>query len=137
MQRSNWKIVAIEQTSYWNPEIVEKTGRLFGTFLFDASRQVHCCELTPSYEMHFIETLAENMIDDETDAMIRDADIVGQNEVEYWHCHSVDSWPADHFVVLGPNDDDYETDEEELEEMLEYVRCNQHAPSCIPHSVEA
>lgn len=126
----HFKVVAIDETRDWRDDMVAKCGRLYGLYLFDVNRHVHCCELTPSYEMHFIETVAANFIDDETDALIREANAQCQQDVEYQHCRVIDRMHASSFVDLGERDlADFDDYEDLLQHMLEYVHGNQRCPT--------
>lgn len=134
----HWKVWAREETHFWIDQIQERAGRLFGLYLFDANRQVHCCELTPSYEMHFVETVYakhddDERVDEKLAEEIREANWV-EEDVRYFHCHSVNRDPPGRFYDFGPEDPgiaakvDYD---DLLEGMLEHVRCN----SCQPRGV--
>jgi hypothetical protein len=134
MNRTQWKIVAIEETSHWNADIVARAGRLFGIYLLDANRQTHCCELTPSYEVYFIETVHEKFhgeggVHDE----ILEADLTEYSH--YFNCRVIDRMAAKWFVTFPIHDINYETDEEweaDREEMLEMLRGNQYVPVGVP-----
>jgi hypothetical protein len=130
MSTPHWKIVAIEETRDWDSKALHawKTGRMWGIYLFDANRQLHCCEITPSYELHFIETITEKLITEQVYDAIMLADRAC-DDVKYVHCRSIDALSADHFNDLGledVRDDDYD---EALEAQLEYCRGNQHCPA--------
>lgn len=74
-------IVLIDETENWCDEVRAKARRLFGVYLFDKRRHVHACEMTPSYELHFLRTIWTNEFPDThegeqgTDAL----------EMEIWH----------------------------------------------------
>lgn len=136
----NFQVIAINETSYWNEQIVAHTGRIYGLYLVDLDRKVHCCEITPSYELYFIESVTEATISDELDMEIIDADMHYSDQVVYWHCHAVDRMAPEWFDPVSLVD----IDEEDLgdwdrcnELMLEYVRCNQHVPRAVPMLVGA
>lgn len=143
-------LIKLEETMNWqhgDPAILAKAGRIFGLYVADLSIGVHCCELTRSYELHFVESQWEG-----TGAELSEADREAVHDyiadgdrhtpfVSYVHCHTVDGFP-----VLGParceffppkgkaggvielgeveQDEDQVSDEEALEGMLEYVRTN-------------
>lgn len=128
--KPHFKVVAINETSDWRDDFIVKCGRLYGLYLFDVNRHVHCCELTPSYELHFIETVAEKEIDDYTDALLREANAQCQRDVEYYHCNVIDRMHESSFVHVYPSDKvEYESYEALLQDMLEFVHCNQQCPS--------
>jgi hypothetical protein len=88
------KILKRDETEYWAEEVVARAGRIFGVYAYDPSRKVHACELTASYELHFIESQAENCPDDDSererlDDEIREGDLYTE-PVTYIHCHEID-----------------------------------------------
>lgn len=122
----HFKIVAIETTSFWRDDLVEKTGKIWSTFLFDENRHVHLCSLTPSYELWFIEQLTEKELDEDTwELLFQSPD----EEVGYYDVSMIDRKTADHFTDLGQEPiPDGETYGEVLEYRLEQLKCNQQAP---------
>jgi hypothetical protein len=86
-------IVKIDQREFWCDEVQARTHRIFGVYAFDRRRHVHCCSLTPSYELHFLGTQYEAVegLDDEDrlnqDVLEGDA---GSEEVQYYDCHWID-----------------------------------------------
>lgn len=95
--RPKWTVVKLDETANWehgDPEIVPRLGRIFGVYVCDRSLHVHCCEFTPSYELHFVESQFEGSPDDSD----RLADYVMDGDrdtpaVCYVHCHSIDGLP--------------------------------------------
>lgn len=53
---AKWMLAKIDQTQNWTdcPES-RFAGCIFGVFVFDRDKHVHCCEFTPSYELHWVE----------------------------------------------------------------------------------
>ncbi|HBF33400.1 TPA: hypothetical protein DDW35_02430 [Candidatus Sumerlaeota bacterium] len=92
------KILKIEQTDNWCEAIRNKVKRIFGVYLFDSKRRVHCCEFTPSYECVFVESQAE-FFDASDDAEIENIEEEirrGDSQtdmVSYLHCHKLESFP--------------------------------------------
>ncbi|NQU42436.1 hypothetical protein HQ520_04070 [bacterium] len=129
------KVLKIDQTDCWCDEIRENVTRIFSVFVFDSGRKVYCCELTPSYECHFVESqfeTPEDMPESErehlTDEILQgDA---STDRVSYYHCHRIDSFPAIQegflpdgqagvFTITGLRN---RTPAGRLEEALEYAR---------------
>lgn len=90
-------VVKLIETDKWAPEIATKARCIFGVYLFDANRHVHCCEITPSYECHFVESQWDN-----PDLSARDADWLNVDiteadtvtePVRYFHCRQIDALP--------------------------------------------
>lgn len=103
-----------DETKYWeecNPAIVERTGRIYGVYLFDERKAVHLCEITPSYEMEFLQSTMEYrgypegpFLSAEMEAMALDAwererdelqdylyrGDVGTEQWSYTHCFKVE-----------------------------------------------
>lgn len=87
-------IVKIDEREFWCDEVQAKATRIFGVYAFDRRRHVHCCSMTPSYELHFLGTQYEAVeLDDEAqvrlnqDVLEEDA---GNEEVRYFDCHYID-----------------------------------------------
>jgi hypothetical protein len=86
---ARYHLVKLDETDFWAEEIVDKVGRIFGTYIYDVNRRVHCCEFTPSYELLFIGSQWSNaeLMDrgsDDLDSEIRAGD--AQTEaVRYIH----------------------------------------------------
>ena len=77
----DWRIVLRDETQYWtDPELVKRCGgTIKGASLFDANRQVHCCEITPSFELERLNSVPKQWPDDERtmeslEAELREAD---------------------------------------------------------------
>lgn len=48
----------IDASSSYHPALVERCGgKIFDVYFFDANLHVHCCSLTPSYEMEYYESV--------------------------------------------------------------------------------
>lgn len=133
-------VVKIDETADWESggllDTLDGECKMFGVYIYDANRHVHCCELTPSYELHFLETQPSNPPENEWDYdkfmdEINSADAGGE-DVRYMHVSSVDRMPevpengalqAGRFV-LSSQEPWGETSDEAIEEALEWARCN-------------
>lgn len=144
-------LLYVDETEYWNEEVVADTGRIITVLLYSPDRRVHCCEITPSYECWFVGYRCEHMPEDEAR---RDGigDILRQaagdgDSVEYFHVSNINLQTSvrmrktrngrlDPFVTMTrnrislchrqwcrttPRDCTYE---EVIEGTLEYLRCN-------------
>ena len=136
------RVLKADETEYWCDEIKAKVKRIFGVYVFDWRRHVHCCELTPSYECHFVEDQAEyvdGLSDgeiDKLDDLIREAQ-AHNDPVRYYHCSNIDSLPmmankysfpkGTHGVYVFTEEGDPEPKDSDVavEEALEYGRCNE------------
>ncbi len=114
----------LDKTKVWAEEVVRRAEQIFGLYVFDQNRRVHCCEFTPSYECFFVGSAIGNTDLDETDAERLDAEIregdLGTEPIRYFHCHEIDALHkiGDHDLKVGVSDLDIEDEEE----ALEYVR---------------
>lgn len=126
-------VVKIDETKYWAEDIIEKAGRIFGVYIYDKNRRVHCCELTPSYELRFIESQTEKRVDDTVYDEILRADAYSEGW-RYYHCHVLEGLPAlpegggwlpdngqwaGQYKVTGLTSETYD---EAIEEVLEWSR---------------
>lgn len=116
-------VIKTDETDNWIDEIQKKAGKLYGIYLVDPNVNFHLCELTPSYEARFIDTYTENMVDDETDDEIREAN-AGSDQTVYYHTHSkfniVEKWEID-----GDGIEEYNEDRDEyIEGVLEHYAGN-------------
>jgi len=94
--KPKFALVKLDETAHWSADVQEKVGRIFGVYLVDLNSATHCCEITPSYELHFVESQWTNEIpEDESERfhdLIEENDSP-RNEIKYMHCHSVDAFP--------------------------------------------
>ena len=113
-------LVKIDETQYWTPDIIEKAGKIWAVYLYDADEGTFCCELTPSYFLEplyyspekFIEGIDEReQVEDAFDEVLRD------DRGRYFHCKDIDRIPEkDKYVSANEFDD--------LEEAREYFLGN-------------
>lgn len=124
----NLKLVVIEETKYYPPEIQLRAGKVFQTYVYDASVGHHLCEITPSFELHPLNTTPLNHLEDEEqrEALHEVLDEANRgSDVRYWHCRAIERIPATHKkdfrVVERDPDEDYE---QQFESQLDYLRGN-------------
>jgi hypothetical protein len=144
IQKPQFRLVAVHEDG-WDQEILDRCGgKIWTVYLYDYRRNVHVCELTPSYECHYIETYPEVRPDDDEEyEALQDLLDEAQSDngtVDYYHCRGIDKipYPSHRHRLLR----DYSIEESEgltydetLEEELEYVRCNGglYAGDPLPH----
>jgi len=100
--KANFAVVKLDQTDMWHlaNEDMVKAGRIYGLYVTDLERRVHCCEFTPSYELHFIMSVFQgnsentNEDNDHVDDELRDGDRETET-VQYMHCHQIENFPKD------------------------------------------
>ena len=104
-----FKLVVLDETSNWPKEIVAKAEKIYRTYIFDANRAVHCCEITPSYELFPVCTTP--LIDDR-EGTLEEMLCGGEDyDVVYWHAHRLDRLPPTQFYDCGQEvsmPDDYD-----------------------------
>jgi hypothetical protein len=98
------RVFKVDVTDYYPEEFQRRAGKIFEVYLFDANLHVHCCELTPSYEMAFIgstwtksprtERAREKLADD-----INISDLE-TSPVAYYHVRGINLEPLER---LGPD----------------------------------
>ena len=115
---SQFKIVKINETPMWAESMQKRAGKLTGVYIYDDGEQTHCCELTPSFWLEFIQTEPENYPEDDQERErllddINDAEIRGGDSSHYRHCSAVEKLSP---TVLGEFED--------MEEAREYACAN-------------
>ena len=134
--KPDWRYILIDETRYWCDDkfIAECGGKLVGAYVFDANRAVHCCELTPSFELLLIETLPRDVPQDDAGAervldAIRDADRE-TDLVSYVHCYSINT---DKCVKSGYEpDEDVPRDTQDDEVVAYAVETGEHQRITFP-----
>lgn len=124
MIEAHFKIVVLNETNYWSEEMQAKAGgAIFRAYLYDATRIVHCCEITPSYELFPLYTTPWR--DDENGSVDEEIRLAEDNDVRYVHCHSINALPPENFHDIGVwKKMDDETEDELRERVEEHYRCN-------------
>ena len=94
-------LVKIDEREHWlDPTILERTSRIYGVYVFDRRKHVHCCSFEATYECTFLGSQWEytrELTDDETedlDERIREGDRDCET-VSYWGKHDVDRMLAE------------------------------------------
>ena len=134
------RILKLDESHNWDPEIVSRAGgKIFGVYLYDATVAVHCCEITPSYELNFIESQPHQLPDDEDEREklyddIQEGDLHTE-PVLYYHKPAIDrieeveegrtTETSHRFKLSHLEGHEWgETSNEAIEEALDWVRCN-------------
>ncbi len=132
------RLAYIDESEYWDAEILRTAGRIAALYLYDERRHVFCCEMTASHEMHLVGYLTEHHVDDTTQMAMVYATEFGS--IHYIHAWQVDGLPRirrrpgyrdiDPFVIgrmpctiamPGAVSRDHD---QAMEEMLEYLQIN-------------
>lgn len=136
MKQPEFKIVCLEETQHYTyTDNLKLAGKIHAVFVYDKSRATNCCEVTPSYELHYIDSVCSEFIDgddirEEVHEYIREAN-AHRELVSYVHCSSIDRVPEKYHVPFAPdwkpspeeymNDDAYQ---ELLESVIETEQGN-------------
>jgi hypothetical protein len=116
-------LLKLDETRHWLDDVAARAGRIFGLYVYDQNRRVHCCEFTPSYECLFVGSASVNTdLDDAATPLadeIREGDL-GTVPVKYIHCHEIDALPeiGEYDLKVGVSDLGVQHEEE----AEEYVR---------------
>lgn len=129
------RVLKIDETEHWSEPYRAAAGRIFSVYVYDARSVTRCCEITPSYALHFVESQTEQRVSDE----VNDEMLVADCEtppVAYMHCHTVDAveeLSTDDICDPRPTSgmgaytlfEEQDGDSDEIiEEALEYARSN-------------
>ena len=83
------RVVLIDETEYWDATLVKQAGKIYGVYLFDANRLVHCCEMAGSRELEALEVAclnSETMPEEVRDEIEHQ----WQPRIMYMHVYDVD-----------------------------------------------
>lgn len=111
----NLKYFTNEITNFLNDDIVTQTGRVWEVYIYDEEVGHHLCDIRPAYECHPVHVITENRVDDDLEADLLDCD----HDPRYFYCRGVKGRDFPH-----PDRDPDDSDEEYLEQVLEYARAN-------------
>lgn len=120
-------VVAIDETSKWEPTITRTLGRAYGVYLYDAATVTHCCEFTPSYWLIQIQNLFERGVDDGAPELAA-LKVSSMSDLEwgvdsqddcYMHCHHVEAIPPERRHAL---EDVAVGDDEDVDEVMDALR---------------
>lgn len=136
-----FKLLKIDVTrDYLDESLVRQAGgRIYSVYLVNVNRQVHVCDLSPSYELHFLEDIPERSPDDEAERErlydeLLEANLETEPVTYSYVRHYRESDFIDGPYAITPEDWQEKLDEANgdpdkaydllLEEVLEYVRAN-------------
>jgi hypothetical protein len=122
--------IRLETTQYWKEEFLKKhkIKKVFDIHLYNQAEKTYCCEITPSYELNYVQTDAEleEGVEDDVAEAAHDAVMAesGNNElVSYYHIWAIEAMGDECKDKDNPLDDDaeWETDEQYLALLNEWV----------------
>lgn len=93
-----FRVLLLDETENWQEDIVKAAGgQILGVYLYNPNSVTHCCELTPSFDLIFMNSVPLEYPEDETARDVLQMDLLeGNAQCEsdiYMHCHDVDKLP--------------------------------------------
>ena len=128
--KPQYRYIKLAETKDWDEEFVKKlgiNGVIWAVYAYDSSVVMHCCELTPSYEMIYLGT--EFTTDSPYDSIdcefveqeLREVEAARDNNYSYMHCNDVER------LISYPLSSKYES----LDDVLEDYSANPSNFDCI------
>ena len=84
------RLAYIEESEFWDKEILRSAGRIAALYLYDARLHVFCCEMTPSRELYLVGYLTEHHVED--DIQMKMVQVTEFGSVQYIHAWQVDGF---------------------------------------------
>lgn len=122
--KPHFRIFVRNESGLWTKEFVERAGgAIYRAYLYDATLVVHCCEITPSYQL--IPLYTTPFVSDDEGKIDEEIRLAEDDEVIYIHCHVLNLQPADNFYDCGAwEQEEDETYDQLVERVEEHYRCN-------------
>ena len=98
------RLLYVDETDDFTDEALKTAAeRIYGLYLYDVHLHVHCCEITPSYEMTFVGFQTKAWIPDALQMNLLDCAAVQLCDapVCYRHCWWVDSMPRHRLQTMA------------------------------------
>lgn len=122
--KPDYRLIKVSNHKHWREDIQNVTTDIWTVYAFDMNTHVHCCELTPSYELHFIAN-DYSEIDDLTEEQREDLNekILSAYDEQVCYMHVSD---VDRMVARNPkltrkvevDEDGDDGDDEDIDKML-------------------
>jgi len=118
--KPNFKLAKFDETDGWDKDTKKIAKKIYGIYLYNENVVTHCCEITPSYEMHFLGSVTEEAPDDDTERedFLDEIDVADLNTdlISYFHCSTVNALADDCNIAYS----DYKPTKDEYEDELAY-----------------
>ena len=86
-----FRVVLLDETEHWTDEgLKEKAGKIWGAYLYNEARVTYAAEITPSYELKYLYSTAQNRLPDDMEEMLLLYG-AGDDPYKYMHCRDVDA----------------------------------------------
>lgn len=107
--RNGWidlRIVVVDETPIWSSDVVDRAGKVYCTYAYDAQRVTHACEITPSFEMTPLYSTPLRYLEDEAkrealEEDLRDGQARAGDDVQYMHSRRAEAMPSTHVMAWG------------------------------------
>lgn len=114
------RIVKYDETSFWRQDIAARAGKIESFYLVDTEKETFCCEIRPSYLLHFLYNRIENHQAFTEDELTEHEQNNGDTPAMYVHTTSVFDVVKDG-IEPSREFDEYD---EFMEHLIENERCN-------------
>jgi len=133
--KTKFKIVIYDEIYYWSDDIKKVCSNIFTVYLYDKSVITHCCEITPSYELHplyYVPVFKNGECCNHPDNMdwveIIDREFINE-QIIYVHCSDVErntSGKNINISYLNKSVKNRDSDryQDVLTEACDYLNCN-------------
>ena len=112
----SWHAIRLDETHFYDKSFLDEYGveKIYGVYVTDFNTRVYCCEITPSYELNFVNSVFDGGPDRDDDEEkfenleqeLYKADAYTES-VSYMHCGSVSALPEDCKHPIQIDDDDW------------------------------
>jgi len=91
----SFRVVLVDETSCWRKGAFDgESTKVFGRYLYDPELHVYCCEMTPSYEMHFLGSeLNRETTEEENERLLEGDSQSDGRDVVYMHVSYISMLP--------------------------------------------
>jgi len=126
---AKWVAIEFDETGYWNEDFLEKYGieKVRAVYVYNENLYVHCCEITPSYELWFIndypvmKSEADTGREEAWEAVME----ASTEPVEYHHVQHLDRIPfGEHKKRMWSENIKRDEYDEHRDDAIESERCN-------------
>lgn len=91
--KARFAVVRLEQTQMWKLDTpLHPDAKIFGVYLVDLNEVTHCCEVTPSYCLHFLYNTGNLWLTDEQQEEVMS--MTDEERCMYMHCSAIDRLPV-------------------------------------------
>lgn len=120
-----FKVVAIDETQYWDEALQQRCGTISTVYLFDAGVVNYCCSPVAMYALTPLYYITDKDIDDNTAEILQNTFNEVETEIRYFTVTDINKMKT----VDVNNNIEFDTSESEeyrehFDELEEYCKCN-------------